>query len=834
MENIFGTHKVEYIGLSSQEAEAKLKEFGFNARKATPKKGPLKKVLKIFSEPMMLLILVTAFVYFLIGEKVEATIFIFSLIPIALIEFFQEQKTDNALSALDKMMLTSAQVYRDGKLATLETKYIVPGDMIYLTAGDKVPADGYVHESAGFMVDESMLTGESSAVIKSKTLNPKNLMNENKLFQGCFVTQGDGTMIAQLTGSDTAYGKLGELLGKIKKTKTPLQLKINQFLKIVAIGAVSSAFVITIVLIFIKGLVAGILAGLTIAMALIPEEIPIVFSVFLVLGVFKMAKHNALIREMALVETLGSVTVICSDKTGTLTEGRMSLKKIFWKDKIFSVEDSAEDFLEFIKMTVLALERIAIDPIEVEVHRFANSIGLEPTKLFEEYSLLQDRPFEAKTKMVHHLWQNKAGLCLQFSAGAPEFIIANSLLNLEERSRAMSILEEMASQGYRVIGIARRLCSVEHGINDRGLEFLGLLIMSDPPREEVKEAIDICQKAGIRVMMITGDNKLTAHSVAEGIGLKHNEEILDGEEIEKASPDALKQKLKWCSIFARVKPEQKFLIVRALQELGEVVAMTGDGVNDAPALKKANIGIAMGKKGTEVAREASGMVLMDDNFSTIVHAVREGRKIYDNIRHAFVFLLSFHIPILGLAIAPLFLNQSFIFLPIHIIFLELICDPAAVLGFERESARRGLMKEKPRSPNEPIISKSLLVKILIQGFGIFILSFSLYYFCVIILKNPELGRTSAFVSLVLGQISLLLFTREWFQIVNNKIILTVSALTVVFITLVLFVPFLRHLFHFSEISIKVYALIFVITLLFIALVSLIVLKLKKNDSYAGR
>ena len=491
MQNTFTIKKVEYEGLTSHEAEAKLKEFGLNARKVAKKTGPVGRVLKIFAEPMMLLILTTALVYFAIGERIEAMIFIFSLIPIAIMEFIQEQRTDSALSALDKMMVTSAQVYRDGKLTTLETKYIVPGDLVYLTAGDKVPADGFVSESAGFMIDESILTGESSAVIKSKAGHSENLESENKLFQGCFVTQGDGTMIVQLTGSNTAYGKLGDLLGKIKKTKTPLQLKINQLLKIVAIGGVSSALVVSAILILTKGLIEGILGGLTIAMSLIPEEIPIVFSVFLVLGVFKMTRHNALIREMALVETLGSVTVICTDKTGTLTEGRMSLKKVFWKDKIFSVEENAEQFSEFIKMSTLALERIAVDPIEVEVHRFANNIGIEPTKLFEEYNLLQDKPFEAKTKMVHHLWQNKAGLCLQYSAGAPEYIIANSLLSLDERSRAMSVVEEMASQGYRVIGIARRLCSVEQEINDRGLEFLGLLIMSDPPREEVKEAIDV-------------------------------------------------------------------------------------------------------------------------------------------------------------------------------------------------------------------------------------------------------------------------------------------------------------------------------------------------------
>lgn len=817
-------NRIEYKGLTSSEAQLKLKEFGYNSLPMPKKKSWIGRLFGIFFEPMMLLILVTALVYFIIGEKTEAIIFLFSIIPIALMEFFQEQRTDQAISVLDKMMVTSCEVYRDGNIITLETRLLVPGDLVYLTAGDKIPADGFLLHSPGLRIDEAVLTGESVAVAKMQVGN--DVKEENKMWQGTYVTQGEGTMMVQATGANTSYGKLGSLLGKIEKTKTPLQLKLHKLIRIVAVFAIATAVVVTLVLSLTKGWVEGILGGLTMAMSLIPEEIPIVFSVFLILGVLRMAKRNALVREMTLVETLGSVNVICTDKTGTLTEGRMSLEKIFWNKKIIELGSDQENIDEFLKPTLLALERVAIDPIEIEVQRYAKSSGIDPHALYESYRILDDQPFDAKTKMVHHLWQDKNdGIC-QYSAGAPEFIISNCKLTDIERNNIIKVFEDASSDGYRVVGIAKKQ-NVKN-ISYDNLEFVGLLIMSDPPRPEVKEAVETCQKAGIRIVMITGDNKLTAHNIAESIGLNHNEEILTGADLENVSPNALQEKIKICSIFARVKPEQKYIIVKSLQDNGAMVAMTGDGVNDAPALKKANIGVAMGKKGTEVARAASGMVLMDDNFSTIVNAVREGRRIYDNMRHAFVFLLSFHIPIVGLALLPLFFGQSMVFLPIHIIFLELICDPASVLGFEREPARYSLMKEKPRAVNEQIINFPLWMQVLLQGFGILAVSFGFYYYFGIYLNNPGLGRTTSFAALVLSQVSILFFSREWTQIKNNKVILLVSLLTVLFLTFSLFVPFMIKVFYFTPISYSLFGSVLAIVVVCNSLIGFGVSKIKKK------
>jgi len=803
-------NKSKYKGLTSVEAESKLKELGYNSLPVAKKKSGLMRLLGIFFEPMMLLILTTAIVYFFIGEKTETIIFLLSIIPIALMEFFQELRTDQAIEALDKLMTTSCEAYRDGEIKALETKLLVPGDLVHLTAGDKIPADGYLFDSPGLRIDESVLTGESIAVAKSQVADINEIKEEYKLWQGTYVTQGEGTMIVEETGANTSYGKLGSLLSNIKKTKTPLQIKLNRFLKIIAVMAIFAAIIVTIVLYFTKGLVSGILGGLTIAMSLIPEEFPIVFSVFLILGVLRMAKRSALVREMTLVETLGSVTVICTDKTGTLTEGRMSIKKVYWHGQLIEINKNTQaDLAEFIKITLLALERVPIDPIEIEAHAFAKKIGIKPHDIYEAHRLLDDKPFDANTKMVHHLWQDKNDGSCQYSAGAPEFIIENCNLSGEEKQKILNAYEDASSDGYRVVGIAVKNGTKSIVYND--LEFVGLLIMSDPPRREVKDAVDTCQKAGIRIIMITGDNKMTAHSIAEEINLNHNEEILTGSEIENISPDALKEKIKYCSIFARVKPEQKYTIVKSLQENGEVVAMTGDGVNDAPALKKADIGVAMGKKGTEVARAAAGMVLLDDNFSTIVNAVREGRRIYDNMRQAFVFLLSFHIPIVGLAIIPLFFGDPMIFLPIHIIFLELICDPSSVLGFEREAARHNLMKEKPRSPSEQIINFPLGLQAVLQGLGMLAVSLGFYYYYGIHLNNFELGRTIAFTALVLSQLSILFFSREWVQVKNNKVILVVAALTFIFLSLSV-LTFLHKFFHFVQIPTGLYLFIIAVVM----------------------
>ncbi|MDD2757978.1 MAG: cation-transporting P-type ATPase [Patescibacteria group bacterium] len=827
------SEKNTYRGLSVKQAAELAVKYGPNERPRIKRKTRLKMLWDIFSEPMMLLIIITAVVYYFIGDLVETAVFFLSIIPIGLMQYFQQKRTDQAVAELDKMISEQCKVYRGGRLITLDIKNLVPGDLVHLTAGDKLPADGFLFSGPGLLVDEAVLTGESSpATKKSLPDKPADIAGEHKLFQGTLVTQGGGELFVDSTGLHTQYGRLGSLLEKIIKEKTPLQKKINHLIRSIAIVAMLSSGTVGLILALAQGWKEATLGALTMAMSLIPEEFPVVFSVFLILGVWRLAKKNALVREMAMVETLGSATVICTDKTGTLTEGRMSLERVFYNHKAFEIKTMSDPtaLVDLMKPAILSLERIATDPLEIEAQNFTAKIGVNVQEFFDGFELLKDSPFDAHTKMVHHIWRDKiTGACAQYSVGAPEVIIGNCALSEAEKKQKLAVYEEFAAAGLRVIALAVKNCDRESIIAPTAMNFVGLLAMSDPPRSRVREAIQMCQEAGIRVMMITGDNKMTAHNVAEQVGLKHDDMIISGDELEKMSPSALRKTVAEHNIFARVRPDQKFLIVEALQKNGEVVAMTGDGVNDAPALKKANIGVAMGQKGTEVARQAAGIVLMDDNFATIARAVKEGRKTYRNMQQAFMFLLSFHLPIVGLAVIPLFFGQPLIFLPIHIIFLELICDPAAVLGFEKEKAPRNVMRVPPRPVDEPLINPRLWKQVVVQALAIFIVSFGLYCYFGFIRHDFFTGTTLAFGSLVVSQIMLIFTTREWQQIKNNLTLAIISLATFLGLTVIFFVPFLRGLFHLATISWLTFGLIFVVSFIVSVFAGFVVIRGREDN-----
>ena len=830
-----------YSGLSAEEAKKRLETFGLNQGVEPKKKSFWLRAWHIATEPMMLLLIITGFVYLILSDLVEAIVVWLSVLPIMAMEFFQEKKTDEAIAVLDKMAVKHAKVYRDGKLEDLEIKFVAPGDLIYVTAGDQIAADGYLLRSFGLSLDESVLTGESLSVVKSELPGEvEKIKDENRLHQGTLVVQGEGYMLVEFTGLLTKYGKLGNILQKIEKMDTPLQKKIHQLIRFVAMIAFGVAVVVGLIIGYFNSWSEGVLGALTMAMSLIPEEFPVVFSVFLIMGMWRLAKKNALVREMVMVETLGSATVICSDKTGTLTEGRMSLEKVYHNGKIFDVNDSGktvipsrpeasvsstsgdESLNDLIKTSLLALEKVAVDPIEIEIQKFAKSINIDFDKFFADHDLKKDSSFDAKSKMVHHIWQNKNGECAQYSVGAPESILNSCKISKEDKDKAVAANETMAGVGYRVIGVARKVCACDAEISAEGMTFAGLLAMSDPPRKGVKEAIDLCQKAGVRVIMVTGDNKLTAHNIAESIGMDHNEEILSGSDLEKFSTEALNEAVKRHSIFARVQPEQKHAIVKALQGHGEIVAMTGDGVNDAPALRQADIGIAMGLRGTEVARAASGMVLMDDNFASIVSSVKEGRRIYDNMRSSFVFLLSFHLPIVGLAILPLIFSQNLIFLPIHIIFLEILCDPAAVLGFEQEKARRTLMDEPPRPANDPLINPLLWWKVIVQSLSIIAVCFAFYYYFGIYMGDLELGRTMTFASLIMSQLFLIILTREWSQVKSNRLLLIIPAIITALLFVIIYVPGIHDLFRMVSLNAAQYLMILGVSFAAMGFTSLVV------------
>jgi Ca2+-transporting ATPase len=821
--------RATYRGLTTESAKERLGLYGPNARAVKKPVRWFVRLWRIISEPMTLLLLVTAVVYFFVGTLFETVILALSVIPLIIIQFFQEQKTDEALRALDNLLTENCQVFRDGTAGALDLRFVVPGDFVYLTAGDKIPADGYLLSSPGALVDEAILTGESMPVAKSVV--PSNLKtneSEHLLLQGTLLVQGEGYMLVTATGAATAYGKLGSLLEKIDLVETPLQKKIHSLVKILAVAAVVTAIFFGVVLSLERGFISGLLGALTISIAIIPEEFPIVFSVFLIMGVWRMSKRQALVREMAMVETLGSATVICTDKTGTLTEGTMALEAVLYNKKLIQLSEkkvSSEKYEPLIRSATLALEQVAVDPIEHEVQRFATAIGLSKVVLRNKYRLLKDSSFEASSKTVSHIWQDPDGDICQYTAGAPESILQKSALSDRERARLEAVYEDMATQGYRCIGVATLALKNGEKFVTEGLTFVGFLFMSDPVRKGVPEAIGVCQKAGIRVIMITGDSPLTALAIGKKIGLTARRAVL-GDEIEKATDESLSQLVKKNCIFARVRPEQKYRLVEALQKQGEIVAMTGDGVNDAPALKKAQIGIAMGKKGTEVARAAAGIVLLDDTFPTIVSAVEEGRRIYDNLRQAFVFLFSFHIPIIFLSFFPIVIGQNLFFLPIHIVFMELFCDPASVLGFERDKARRHVMIDPPRKATEPLLSLKLLIRVAVQGIGITGIATGLYYYGIVV-GSPELGRTLGMSALVMTQVFLILFTREWQQVKSNWLLLVISVLTLGMVVLWTVVPVIQAAFRFVPIPLAVFGEVVVLSVV-VALGMAVVTKLLKK------
>ncbi len=819
----------EYNGLTSAEATEFLHLYGPNQRPRAEKDNLLKTILKIFAEPMMLLLLATAIVYLFLGDRFEAYILFLTIIPIGLMELIEIRKTGQALEALDKLLNETASIKRDGIIHEMSVSEVVPKDLIYVTAGDKIPADGYLVQSAGLMVDESVLTGESVSVVKS-TYNKKSI-EQSRLSQGTLVVSGEGFLIVEATGLDTSYGRLGKLLSKIDRRDTPLKKKINQLVRILAIIALAVTIIVTVIVSFTQGFLSGLLAGLTMAISLIPEELPVVFSVFMIMGVWRLTKSKVLLRDIMMAEMLGSVNVICTDKTGTLTEGKMKIESVYFQDNIYTRDQLKTKDGELSALFVpalLALEQVAIDPIEIEVQKFANELGIDSTAVFGEHTMVKDFSFDAKTKLVNHWWQADNEPVVQYTAGAPEMIIQNSLLTSKEKEEILKVVESMAGNGFRLIGVAQReIEKNEKELQLNNLNFVGIFGMSDPVREGVSEAVKICERAGIRIKMITGDNKLTAHYVAEQIGLTHNEEILTGVDLEKMSEEELKIAVMNHDIFARVQPEQKYLLVKALQSDKSVVAMTGDGVNDAPALKAANVGIAMGLRGTDVAREASSMVIMDDNFATIVTAVKDGRRIYANLQKAFSFIFAFHLPIILLGVAPLLLWQKLIFFPVHIVFLELICDPAAVLGFNQDVASRGLMTEPPRAVDEPLINKSIWRNAILRGLGIFGVSFSLYYYFAVIKADFDLALTMSFASLILSQTLLIIFSREWRQVLANKLLLGISTSTVLMLGLVIFTELGRKIFHLVTIGLQEVGLLIILPLVMAILVRLLIALLDK-------
>lgn len=798
------------LGLTSEQVKKLQLEFGRNELIQEKKKNLFREILKALSEPMFILLLAAAIIYFILGEPRDGAIMLIFVVGIISIDVIQEWKTDKTLAALKNLSAPHVTVIRDGEEKLIASAELVPGDLMIISEGVKIPADGEVIRANDLSVDESSLTGEAESVWKvtadKASPDSKDTWRRDYCYAGTLVTQGSATIRIDKTGSSTEYGKIGKNIASAPETPTPLQKQTGSLVKLSAgIAAVLLALVGCFTWfnlpdhMFKDRLIESILSGITLAMAMIPEEFPVILTVFLSMGAWRLAKKQSLVRKLPSVETLGAVSVLCVDKTGTITMNRMAVRETWAADG---------DSDNLCRIMGMACETEAYDPMEKAMLEYCDSRGITREQLFSG-QLVTEYPFTNEAKMMGHVWKRDKEI-LVTAKGSPERIFSICYISQDELDKVKAKSLEMAKQGLRVIAVGKMRVEtandVPANLTDCKLEFCGLIGLADPPRESVKGDIRRCIKAGVRVVMITGDNGVTASSIAAQIGMPNSDVSITGDELNSMTDGELKERVRSVNIFSRVVPEHKMRIVRALKENGEIVAMTGDGVNDAPALKYADIGIAMGKRGSEVSREAADLILLDDNFSTIVDTIRDGRRIYDNIKKAVGYVFTIHIPIaFTCLLAPLLgINPAnLMLLPLHVVLLELIIDPTCSIVLERQPAEQDIMERAPRDPKEKLLSGKGLAKSVIQGFLVFAASFATYY--SVLQLNPQGGaETARAMGLSIILISNLLLvlvnsSRTDFafhslkRLVNDKVMWAITIGTVLMLVLILYSPLAVYL-----------------------------------------
>ncbi len=723
-----------FSGLTQEQVKKLEEQYGKNELSPQKKESFLHKVFTILCEPMFLLLLIASVIYFLLGEPRDGIIMLVFVVGVISIDVIQEWKTDQTLNTLKDLSAPHITVIRESREYQIASRDLVPGDLMLLKEGIKIPADGEILRANDLCVDESTLTGEAEGAWKM-TVNEASIQElpgywrRDYCYSGTLVTQGSALVKVDKTGVSTEYGKIGMGILTALEAPSPLQRQIGTLVKTcAAIAGILFLLVITLTYInisdhrLIDRMIESILSGITLAMAMIPEEFPVILTVFLSMGAWRLARKKSLVRRLPEVETLGAVSVLCVDKTGTITMNQMTVQELW-------AMDGDEEGLS--EVMGLGCETDAYDPMEKAMLAHCQKLGISEQHLFSG-ELITEYPFTNELKMMGHVWYHD-GEILIAAKGSPESLITLCNLTSEEKQMVEDNLLSMSRKGLRVIGVGimrpEKEEAIPSSLADCLLTFRGLIGLADPPRESVREDIRRCVKAGVRVVMITGDNGVTASSIAKQIGMPGSDQILTGEELDLLSEEDLQKQIRDVSIFSRVRPEHKMRIVKAFQAIGEIVAMTGDGVNDAPALKAADVGIAMGKRGSEVSREAADLVLLDDNFSTIVETIHDGRRIYENIRKAVGYVFTIHIPIAFSALLAPFMNikpAELLLLPIHVVLLELIIDPTCSIVLERQPAEQDIMDRKPRNPMEQILTRGTLLKSILQGVTVFAASFLTY------------------------------------------------------------------------------------------------------------
>jgi P-type Ca2+ transporter type 2C len=811
----------KYRGLSSQKVQEQIKKEGYNELQGKKSRNLWDIIFGVVKEPMFILLVACGTLYMLLGDKEEGIMLLGFVFFVMGIEFYQERKSEKALDALKDLASPRALVIRDGVEKRIAGREVVREDILVLQEGDRVPADAIVLESVNLLVDESLLTGESVPVRKHDWDGEEEdtqLGGDDRpfVYSGTMVVQGHALAVVKHIGMDTQIGKIGKAIENVEESPTKLKREIGGLVKkLTIIGALLCVIVVVVYFLTRSSLMEGFLAGITLAMAMLPEEFPVVLTIFMAIGAWRISKKHVLTRKPSAIETLGSATVLCTDKTGTLTENKMKVARLFngrdfWREK--PSEEFPEEFHDIIEYGILSSQTNPFDPMEMAINNIGKSFLNGTEHLHSNWKMVKEYSLSKEMLAMSHVFRNTSTNQMVIAAkGAPESIFDLCHLDSSVQDKYAKAVGEMASDGLRVLGVAK---SVQNGAllpdnqHSFNFEFVGLIGLQDPIRRQVPAAVAECQSAGIRVIMITGDYPLTAQNIAKEIGLSNYNQCITGAELAQISEEELSERIKTVNVFARVVPEQKLKIVNALKRNNEIVAMTGDGVNDAPALKSANIGIAMGEKGTDVAREASELVLMDDNFGSIVESIKMGRRIFDNLQKALGYIFAIHVPIAGLSLIPvLFSGYPLVLWPVHVVFMELIIDPSCSVIFEAEKAEKNVMSRPPRNLNEPFFGAKKILISCLQGVWVLLATLGIYFITLKLGYDIGQVRAMTFTTLIIANVMTILTNRSWNESIitiirtPNPTVKWVAGGALMFITLILTIPFLQKMFQFSPITV---------------------------------
>lgn len=797
----------QLTGLSDEELEISRTKNGYNKSEVIKKNTWYLMLLNILKEPMLLLLIAVAIIYLIVGNFSEAIFMLGAIIAVSGISFYQDSRSKKALEALEKLNEPLSTVIRNTSVLKIPTHEIAVDDLCIIEEGKMINADGEIVHSNDFSVNEASLTGESFSVFKSLETEDK------KVYSGTLVVSGLAIFKVEQIGSKTKLGKIGASIQEIKEERSPLQIQIAKFVKWMAVIGIVVFLLVWAYSFWQSGdLLESLLVGLTLAMSILPEEIPVAFTTFMALGAWKLMREGVIIKRSSVVETLGSTTVICTDKTGTITENSMHLKALFdyQSDKTYEEPDfKTPELVQLIQFAMWSSEPAPFDPMEKTLHQVYEQTQDKDQR--KDFQMIHEYPLEGKPPMMTHIFENHSGQRIVAAKGAPEAILLVSNLPENERDRLRQHIQNFGKQGYRVLGVAK--CHFEGSDfpvkqQDFMFEFLGFTVFYDPPKKDIQQVFQKIYDAGIKVKVITGDNADTTYAIARQAGIINQTSAVNGAEIINHTEAELVELSEKTTLFTRMFPEAKLAMVNAFKRDGEVVAMLGDGVNDAPALKAAHIGVAMGSKGTEIAKAAASLVITNDDLDKLITGIAAGRRIYTNIKKAIQYIISIHIPIILTVSLPLFLGWIYphIFTPVHIIFLELIMGPTCSIVYENEPMERNTMQQKPRKMTETFLNWRELSISIIQGLVITLGVLVAYQVSVQNNSNEATTRAMVFTTLVFANILLSLVNRSFvysvfdsFKYKNNLFPIVIGA-TMVLLSAILYVPSFARFFQVDSLS----------------------------------